>query len=81
MANVNATLSCPHCGHQVQAAMPTDYCVVVYECPACALTLRPKVGDCCVFCSYGDRPCPPKQDAVERSGGGPRFHGAGRHRP
>ncbi|MGH2373228.1 MAG: GDCCVxC domain-containing (seleno)protein [Candidatus Methylomirabilaceae bacterium] len=23
--------------------------------------LRPKSGDCCVFCSFGDVPCPPQQ--------------------
>jgi hypothetical protein len=23
--------------------------------------LRPKTGDCCVFCSYGDMKCPPMQ--------------------
>jgi hypothetical protein len=23
--------------------------------------LRPKPGDCCVFCSYGDMKCPPMQ--------------------
>jgi hypothetical protein len=28
--------------------------------------LRPKAGDCCVFCSYGSVPCPPIQ--AERSG-------------
>jgi hypothetical protein len=28
--------------------------------------LKPKSGDCCVFCSYGDVPCPPIQEA--RSG-------------
>jgi uncharacterized protein (DUF4415 family) len=25
--------------------------------------LKPKPGDCCVFCSYGDVPCPPIQEA------------------
>src|SRR3977135_997156 len=42
--------------------MPTDRCIVVYDCPACARTLRPKTSDCCVFCSYADRPCPSIQD-------------------
>ena len=48
--------------------MPTDRCVVAYNCPTCAGTLRPKTGDCCVFCSYADRPCPPIQDAGSREG-------------
>jgi predicted RNA-binding Zn-ribbon protein involved in translation (DUF1610 family) len=62
MANLNATLTCPNCGHEAHEIMPTDRCVVVYDCPACGRTLRPKTGDCCVFCSYADRPCPPIQD-------------------
>jgi hypothetical protein len=63
MANVSATLTCPHCGHEAHEIMPTDRCIVVYDCPACARTLRPKTADCCVFCSYADRPCPPVQDS------------------
>jgi hypothetical protein len=43
--------------------MPTDRCVVAYECPSCARTLRPKADDCCVFCSYANRPCPSIQDS------------------
>ncbi|WP_424363782.1 GDCCVxC domain-containing (seleno)protein [Methylocystis parvus] len=41
--------------------MPTDACVLAYDCPACHARLTPKHGDCCVFCSYGDVPCPPVQ--------------------
>ena len=61
MADLNATLTCPRCGHQVHAVMPTDRCIVVYTCPACGRTLRPKAGDCCVFCSYADVRRPPAQ--------------------
>jgi hypothetical protein len=42
-------------------AMPTDACQIVFLCPACQAVLRPKPGDCCVFCSYGSVPCPPIQ--------------------
>lgn len=38
--------------------VPTDQCVVFFECPACATILRPQPGDCCVFCSYADVGCP-----------------------
>jgi RimJ/RimL family protein N-acetyltransferase len=41
--------------------MPTDACRFYYECENCKVLLRPKPGDCCVFCSYGDTRCPPKQ--------------------
>jgi hypothetical protein len=27
----------------------------------CGQRLKPKPGDCCVFCSYGDIVCPPRQ--------------------
>ena len=41
--------------------MPTDACQWFYECSKCMTLLRPKAGDCCVFCSYGSVPCPPIQ--------------------
>jgi len=33
--------------------MPTDASLHFYKCTACHAMLRPKPGDCCVFCSYG----------------------------
>lgn len=41
--------------------MPTDACQWFYECENCTTVLRPKSGDCCVFCSYGTAKCPPMQ--------------------
>jgi hypothetical protein len=41
--------------------MPTDACQFFYECVQCKTVLRPKAGDCCVFCSYGSVKCPPVQ--------------------
>ncbi len=43
--------------------MPTDACLFYYQCTACGALLRPKAGDCCVFCSYGSVKCPPMQAA------------------
>lgn len=54
-------LTCPHCGHQAAEAVPEDACLYFYECKGCGRTLRPKAGDCCVFCSYGDAFCPSRQ--------------------
>ncbi|WP_081806401.1 GDCCVxC domain-containing (seleno)protein [Actibacterium atlanticum] len=54
-------LTCPECRHETQAQMPTDSCQWFFECPNCRTVLRPKPGDCCVFCSYGTNPCPPVQ--------------------
>ena len=41
--------------------MPTDACQFFYDCRGCGERLKPKPGDCCVFCSYGSVPCPPVQ--------------------
>lgn len=64
---IRSEITCPHCGHRNVEIMPIDACLVVYECDDCHAMLRPKPGDCCVFCSYGSKPCPPIQ--MERLGG------------
>ena len=56
-----SNLTCPHCGHVSRESMPTDACVWFHECAGCGRLLRPLPGDCCVFCSWGDTPCPPVQ--------------------
>ena len=56
-----SVLTCPNCGHQTEEDMPLDACVFFFECEACHTRLRPKPGDCCVFCSYGSVKCPPVQ--------------------
>jgi len=55
-----STLRCPECGHSSREAMPVDACLYYFVCPACERLLKPRSGDCCVFCSYGDQPCPPR---------------------
>gem|GEM_PF-1645907 len=56
-----STLRCPACGHTDALAMPTDACLFFHECAECRTLVRPKTGDCCVFCSYGTVPCTPIQ--------------------
>lgn len=58
---LTASITCPACGAQAKEAMPLNACVHAYECAACHTLLRPKPGDCCVFCSYGSVRCPPMQ--------------------
>ena len=58
---LTSVLTCPACGHVKTETMPTDACQWFYECEACGEVLRPKSGDCCVYCSYGSVPCPPIQ--------------------
>ena len=57
----SSELRCPACGHADTLAMPTNACLFFHECARCHVLLRPKAGDCCVFCSYGSVPCPPIQ--------------------
>ena len=57
-----SNLTCPFCGNVATQTMPTDYCQWFYTCIECKKTLRPKPGDCCVYCSYGTAPCPPMQE-------------------
>lgn len=64
-----STLTCPECARQTTASMPTDACQFFFDCPHCGAVLRPKPGDCCVFCSYGTVPCPPVQEARSCCGG------------
>ncbi|WP_298433560.1 GDCCVxC domain-containing (seleno)protein [Geobacter sp.] len=57
-----SVITCPHCGHRKEETMPNDACQFFYECEGCKVVLRPKPGDCCVFCSYGTEKCPSKQN-------------------
>ncbi len=66
---LTSTLTCPHCGHRASETMPTDACQFFYECTGCGTLLRPKEGDCCVYCSYGDVPCPSIQEARDSGDG------------
>ena len=71
--NTQSTITCPKCGHQAIERMPRDACQIVYDCKRCGERLRPKPGDCCVFCSYASVPCPPVQSdrCLHRDLGGP----------
>ncbi|HEY0873605.1 MAG TPA: GDCCVxC domain-containing (seleno)protein [Vicinamibacterales bacterium] len=62
MADLEVTITCPMCGHAAIETMPIDRCVFFWDCPSCQAVVRPKQGDCCVYCSYGDKRCPPVQD-------------------
>ncbi|HEY5380099.1 MAG TPA: GDCCVxC domain-containing (seleno)protein [Pseudolabrys sp.] len=61
-----STITCPSCGTSKTETMPTDACQFFYDCTGCGTLLRPKPGDCCVFCSFGTVPCPPIQEAREK---------------
>ena len=61
MAVFESSITCPDCGHRASETMPADACLFFYDCKGCGALLKPRTGDCCVFCSYGDVPCPPVQ--------------------
>ena len=56
-------IQCPYCGFVKEEEMPADSCVYFYVCTNCNKILKPNIGDCCLFCSYGSVKCPPKQTA------------------
>ncbi|MDP9123162.1 MAG: hypothetical protein M3N82_00920 [Pseudomonadota bacterium] len=58
---LESVLTCPRCGHAKRETMPTDVCQFFYECEGCGILMRPKAGNCCVFCSFGTVKCPPVQ--------------------
>lgn len=62
MVELQSTITCPECAHSATETMPTDACLYFYDCQGCGARLKPKPGDCCVFCSYGSAPCPPIQE-------------------
>lgn len=59
---LESDITCPACGYKKREQMPVDACQWFYDCESCHRLLRPREGDCCVFCSYGSVKCPPVQD-------------------
>ncbi|MFW9905608.1 MAG: GDCCVxC domain-containing (seleno)protein [Candidatus Thorarchaeota archaeon] len=57
----NSILTCPHCNFSESLMMTANQCVIFHRCTNCNTVIRPQQGDCCIFCSYGDTPCPAKQ--------------------
>lgn len=54
-------LTCPLCHAKQKVSMPLNACQHFYKCTKCGQLLKPKEEDCCVFCSFADSKCPPKQ--------------------
>lgn len=60
----NSTIKCPECDYEKEEIMLTNSCQFFYECTKCKTILRPKEGDCCVFCSYGSVNCPQNMEIL-----------------
>lgn len=56
-----SVITCPECNFRKEEEMPVDACMHFYKCHNCGVILKPKPGDCCVFCSYGNVKCPPNK--------------------
>lgn len=69
-------ITCPLCSTAKCERMPMNACQRFYDCTGCGTRLKPKTGDCCVFCSYGSVACPPIQvraktcRGAQQTGGG-----------
>ena len=61
---LKSEITCPNCGHKKVEDMPTNACQYFYECKNCHEVIKPKSGDCCVYCSYGTVACPPIQEGI-----------------
>jgi hypothetical protein len=59
---LRSVITCPQCGTAKTETMRTDACQFSYECTGCGIKLRPKSGDCCVFCSYGSVASPSRRE-------------------
>jgi hypothetical protein len=55
---LESTLTCPKCGAVQTETMPLDVWQWYYECQQCQAMVATTEDDCCIFCSYGDVPCP-----------------------
>jgi hypothetical protein len=56
-----SVITCPQCRFAKEEPMPIDACQFFYQCTNCKNVLKPKPGDCCVFCSYGSVECPRRE--------------------
>ena len=64
MIKTKANLTCPFCGQVQEVKMPETGCQYMYKCQKCDQIITSKPGECCVFCSYADTKCPPKQQGM-----------------
>lgn len=59
---LDSIVTCPECGHKSTETMPITFCNILYQCKHCYIFSRQLKGDCCIYCSYGDTPCPSMQE-------------------
>lgn len=60
--SITSEITCPECGHKATEPLPTEVCLIKYECKECGKLMTPQNNDCCVFCTYGTHKCPSMQN-------------------
>ncbi|WP_370629127.1 GDCCVxC domain-containing (seleno)protein [Polynucleobacter sp. 15G-AUS-farblos] len=55
--NLSSKITCPHCNATEVLSIPKGSSQHLYRCMMCSAILKPKSGDCCIFCSFGDLDC------------------------
>ena len=55
----------PECGFTKEEETDIDTSLQFYECVNCGKVVTPFRDDCCIFCSYGDVPCPSVQMEIK----------------
>ncbi len=59
--NRSSTLYCPHCRAGSHERMSLDHTLHEFHCLWCNRTMRHEPEQHCIFCAFGSRPCPEKQ--------------------
>ena len=50
-------ITCPHCQASEAISFEVGSPPHLYRCRSCSAILKPKSGDCCILCSFGNRDC------------------------
>ena len=58
-----ATIVCPHCQHPSEETMRVRVVERTIRCSECSETIEAPADKHCVWCAYGDIPCPVVQNA------------------
>jgi DNA-directed RNA polymerase subunit RPC12/RpoP len=58
-----ATIVCPHCQHPSEETMRVRVVERTIRCSECSETIETPADKHCVWCAYGDIPCPVVQNA------------------
>ncbi|QWE09641.1 hypothetical protein AOC20_06215 [Polynucleobacter ibericus] len=57
MQDFESIVTCPHCDASEAIHIERGTSHHFYRCRSCSAILKPKSGDCCILCSFGNRDC------------------------